>query len=219
MRFHHLLFLLAIAACSQAPGAGTLGNPCRWGWTHALCDDGLRCVDDVCHACGGVGEMCCSIPGGPLDCPGLSCLDVGPHGTCSGECGLIGLACCIDETCPGSGDCNSATGMCEGTVGDPCFSGDVPFPIQTISPECGPPVVTTFKVSSQAEAEQCAAQHAAALPQGFTVCELGVPATDTVACSNGVIDTITLSHCDEAHLAACTSFWCPDCPWSIGPCP
>lgn len=222
MRLYYLMFLVTIlAACDQPPHAGEEGYPCRGGLTTSLCNDGLRCLDDGCVACGGPGETCCSNLGGSLYCNDGACVGAGweDPGTCSGDCGSIGLACCSDETCPGGGAC--VDGMCKGDSGDPCQSGKQAHTINVIEPDCSTFQVT-FMTDTPEQAEECRQKLAAQAGPGEEVCSLDTKPNDTAVCKfsiNGA-DQLYLWNCSDQQLALCEAFFCVDgCSWSTGTCP
>jgi hypothetical protein len=222
MRLFCLLSLVMIvAACDQPPHAGEQGFACRGGWTTSLCNDGLRCLDGTCVACGSPGETCCSIPGGSLYCNSGACAGAGfdSPGTCSGTCGTIGQACCGGATCPGGGQC--VGGQCAGVSSDPCQSGKQAHTINVIAQDCSTYQVT-FMTDTPAQAEQCRQQLIAQAGAGQEVCALDTKPNETAVCkfsSNGK-DQLYLWNCSDQQLAQCEKFNCGiDCTWSTGDCP
>ena len=222
MRLHSLMFVVTIlAACNQAPHAGEQGFPCRTGWTTSACNDGLRCLDDACVACGGPGETCCSIPGGSLYCDNGGCAGASwdDPGTCSGECGSIGLACCADASCPGGGTCDGS--KCQGDTADPCQSGKQAHTVNVIAPDCSTSQIT-FKTDTAEQAEQCRQKLVAQAGAGQEVCGLDTKPTETAVCKfsmNGA-DQLYLWNCSDQQLALCEASFCLDgCTWSTGSCP
>lgn len=214
MRLHHLALLSFLAACNITP-PGKLGQPCG-NWV--ACEGGLRCIDDTCVACGAPGQVCCT-EGTGLGCnDNVACVDADwdNPGTCSGECGSVGLACCgNDNPCPNGGECN--LGKCTDAVGDACQSGKDAYTFIAIEADCFEQTVT-FKTDTPEEADLCA-QKFAAQAAGREVC--ASPTTSTV-CKQSVngLDTLYFDHCSDAQLQQCEQLMCGvDCSWSDGACP
>jgi hypothetical protein len=224
MRLSYLMFLVTIlAACDQPPHAGEQGYSCRGFPAPSLCNDGLRCLDSKCVACGGLGETCCSIPAGSLYCNSGACVGAGweDPGTCAGagDCGSIGLACCFDDTCPGGGACVS--GMCEGAGGDPCQSGKYPHTVNVIAPDCSTSQVT-FMTDTSEQAEQCRQKLVAQAGSGEEVCSLDTKPNETAVCKTSIngADQLYLWNCSDQQLALCEAFFCVNgCSWTTGTCP
>ena len=221
MRFYRLsllniIFLLAgygaLGCGEDPPGAGSLGHVCYHAWPASGCDDGLKCVDDVCTACGDSGEVCCS----NSDCNnGLACDQSNDSlGTCTGACGLNGLACCADGTCPGGGQCNES-GVCEGGSSDSCFSGSVAHFIYVIDSLCAAYEVV-FLTDTVAEAEACRQQYADAAKYGEEVGKLDTPYSSTDVCKDGW-GPMTLYHLSQEQLELCEANWCSNCTWTLPP--
>jgi len=223
MRLYYLMFLVTIlAACDQLPHAGEEGHPCRTGWVASACNDGLRCLDEGCVACGGPGQTCCQIPGGSRFCNGGACVgDWDAPGTCSGDCGSIGLACCGDgdAPCPGGGTCSA--GMCQGDAADPCQSGKEVHTVNVIEPDCST-VQVTFKTDTAAQAEECRQKLVAHAAPGEEVCSTDTKPNETEVCKFSIngSDQLYLWNCSDQQLATCEAFFCLDgCTWSTGTCP
>ena len=226
MRFRHLVLVMILAACNQDPNAGTAGHTCRSWPAGSLCDEGLRCMNDTCTPCGTqVGMMCCDEIGHEHCLNGLACVGGnqgfdGETGTCEGDCGSIGLACCGDGTCPTSGDCEND--MCEGDVEDMCQSGGTTHTVYVLGPDCyGVPF--TFHTDTPEQAEECRQELVAAAVAGEEVCPLDMEPEKTPACSYHPINgysQLYLPNCSAAQLAICEQFFCSvDCTWTEGDCP
>ena len=229
MRFPHLFLLCVtlLTACqADPPDAGTEGHACPHYWT---CNEGLECnAQDVCVPCGGPGQDCCQIPGGPRVCSeGLACESHGEGDVCQGDCGLPGKACCPDAfsggTCNGGGACNFASGVCDGAPSDPCFSGKQAFAVAVLDSQCSSMEVI-FMTDTLEQAETCRQKQLVdgAAP-GTEVCAIGVTPTDTTVCksssSNGNA-SLQIPNCSDSQLALCEANDCLDgCTWSAGSCP
>ncbi len=215
MRLRYLAFLSVLIACDAKP-PGQEGQHCGT-FPSAACEDDLICVDDICTACGGPGEICCN-EGTGKGCDGnIACVGAGweSYGTCSGDCGSVGLACCgSDDPCPNGGECN--LGTCTATPGDACQSGKNAFSFILVEADCQNTVVT-FMTDTPEQAEACRSQLADAAP-GREVC--AAPTTSIVckASVNGQ-DTLYFSHCSPEQLEECELANCGvDCTWSDGAC-
>lgn len=223
MSLSYLLLTAAIIACDQPPHAGEEGYPCRTGWTTAFCNDGLRCdSQNVCVACGGLGEMCCSQPGGSRYCNEGACDGVGfeGYGACSNDCGAIGLACCAG-TCPTSGNC--VGGTCQAVATDACLNGSETHVVRVIPNLCNAKLEVVFKTDTLEQAEACRLELVAAAKPGEEVCPLDATPTDTTACAVSKYppsQTHYFLHCSAEQLASCEQNSCDNCiGWTEGACP
>jgi hypothetical protein len=223
MRFPYIplvLVLLVIGCDFHYPQPGKEGEPCA-SWPAASdCEDGLRCVDNVCRTCGQSGTMCCSTTHG-LACDGnLACDSTSGLGTCTGDCGLVGLACCPDETCDhASGAVCNAQGMCEAdpNAADPCFTGTIPHTITVIDASCAATTIT-FYPATEDIAEDCRQQVVAGADATADVCPLDATVGYTTVCPNDGTGAMYLPTCNPDHIAVCEAFWCSNCGWSDGEC-
>src|SRR6516164_5730933 len=95
-----------VGSCALSSVAeGSAYGACKDGHTTSLCDKDLACVDGTCLPCGaGEGEPCCQQPGGANTCNAGYACDSSTNvdwPTCTASCGLLGIACCPDNACPG----------------------------------------------------------------------------------------------------------------------
>jgi hypothetical protein len=220
MRFYrlsllHILLSLAgygVLGCGSDPeGAGSLGHVCYHAWPNSGCDEGLKCVDDVCTECGKAGMLCCDSD----TCnSGLACDDSIDVGTCQGSCGLDGLPCCADGTCPGGGQCNDS-GVCAGGSSESCVSGSTPHVVYVIDGTCTAYEVD-FLTDTVAEAEVCRQQLVDAAKFDEEVGPLDTPYGSTDVCKDGW-GPYTFHHFSQDQLAKCEANWCSNCDWTSAP--
>lgn len=230
MHIHFTLTILAtllVIGCDQPPHAGEQGYHCANWPAGSLCDEGLRCINDVCTPCGTQdGMMCCDEIGHEYCLNGLACeggnqgFD-GETGQCNGDCGSIGLPCCGDATCPNGGTCGD-NGICEGDIDEQCQGGSTPFDITLIDKGCGA-LTTTVWVDTPEEAEACRQLVVAAAVPGEEVCDLDEAPAFTDVCLTDQYGTggYQLWNCSPEQLAACEQYYCSsaDCIWADGACP
>lgn len=125
---------------------GYLGGPCvihagggDTGGYYSYCyDRATTCDGNVCVACGGADQDCCSQPnnGVTWSCTaGLACArSVNPNGVCTATCGGTGAACCKYGFCQKApvslvcttGDTSGTCQVCGTGEGSPCCGRTCP---------------------------------------------------------------------------------------------
>jgi hypothetical protein len=234
MRFIQALLLASCAfvldgceTCSDPNGCGGLNQTCA-DWPANDCASGLRCVNDTCLACGGLGDVCCWTAVGPDKCtaPGTVCdetQDATP--TCTDQCGLIGKACCGGTSCPDPAGATCNQGVCEAnsSTGTPAACGSGPAHFVEILDSSGC-VKTDFEFNSSAP-DDCIAAMLAELGPGFTAGALDTPPVCGERCqywsampdaSTGA-DEVYACAMDQAALDSCYTSLCTNCLYTNEP--
>lgn len=214
MRTFSILMIVFLAAgCEKIKE----GQDCS-GLTDS-CEEGFRCVDNVCTDCGAQGAVCCSIPAGPEVCdePGTACSggEFG-YGVCDGDCGQIGLPCCGNDCF--NGTCNLGECIDDGG-GDDCHnpSGE-PHKVFVIDAGCNS-VIVNFQTTTPEKAEEC---RQALLADNVDVCPLDGAPQSKHFCGYSQFppaNSPTFEFCNEAWLDTCKETACDNCNWEEKPAP